>query len=213
MVTALRGPAAPAARPGAARQPCPARGLVSAADAHKVIRAALVRVMAPRRQVAAGAAAPGGTGTSGGAVALRQDAFDALQVRCALVPGAARNTLNPHTVARSAPAEQLAARLAKAAYRPLPPPAPQGCHVFLAGAQAPVDITSLWSEEERVVLVFGRSMGERGGRVIGWQRGLRHAARLPPMLALRRIGAQLNKFNLPPCSCDAHPANPGHPAG
>ena len=37
----------------------------------------------------------------------------------------------------------------------------QGCQVYLAGEPSPIDITSLWSEQDRVVLVFGRSMGER----------------------------------------------------
>lgn len=63
-----------------------------------------------RRQVAA--AAGGGSG-GGGTVALRQDAYEALQ----------------------------------------------GCQVYLAGQPSPIDITSLWSEQDRVVLVFGRSMG------------------------------------------------------
>lgn len=39
----------------------------------------------------------------------------------------------------------------------------QGCQVYLAGQPSPLDITSLWSEQDRVVLVFGRSMGEGHG--------------------------------------------------
>lgn len=63
------------------------------------------------------AAAAGGTGGAGGphggSVALRQDAWQALQ----------------------------------------------GCQVFLAGKPAPIDIASLWTDSDRIVLVFGRSMG------------------------------------------------------
>lgn len=47
-----------------------------------------------------------------------------------------------------------------------------GCDVFLANNGARVDITSLWREDERVVLAFGRSMVRPDCRCHDWRGAL-----------------------------------------
>ena len=99
---------------------------------------------------------PARSTTINGAVLQQQPRRVALATAAArpLRPAPRRQPPHPRQVSAAAGEQRGAVAVRDDAYQAL-----QGCQVIQSSTQQPVELTSLWGEEERVVLVFGRSYG------------------------------------------------------
>lgn len=111
--------------------------------------------------------AAAGSSSGGAATALEialPDAWDRLKARIQLADGRQRLCTRVGCMCRAISAMPPPASAASFS-RAHPPlciacaALRQGCQVYLAGDETPLDVTSLWGDADRCVLMFGRSMG------------------------------------------------------